>query len=324
MSTRDQNCYFPLQKGRYEVTAGLYPLGTDFGNGHDDKLIFQIDANFPRYREEKITARKERLEKYYCAGTLAPDKKSYITHFIINRLCQEHPTLFRIQVWNNHHHLLCRLTDDRLKFDPDFILLSPLPDSNGYVDSLDGLAMQVQEDIALVEIPDNGHDRITALHLCFPNHWSAEDKIGQSFLDSHAPVPGMAKINQQADKLLTSLLHRGPFVRFAWGLATDDRLNHHPVSPDSANTELWHGRCFDPTNPELYLRVERQVIQGFPVINTLLFTIRTYFYDVAILKRVPEKRRALQSALQSMSAATLHYKGLSQNLPLILDWLNRD
>jgi hypothetical protein len=324
MSTRDQNCYFPLPKGRYEVTPGLNALGTDFGNGHDDNLIFQIDANFPRYREEKITARKERLEKYYCAGTLAPDKKSYITRFIINQLCEEHPSLFHHQKRNNHHHLFCQLTDDILKFNSDFVLLNPLPDSNGYVDSLDGLAMQVQEDIALVEITDNGHDCITALHLCFPNHWAAEDKIGQSFLDSHAPVPGMAKINQHADRLLTNLLHRGPFVRFAWGLATDDRLNHHPVTPDYVNTEQWQGRCFNPTNPVLFLRVERQVIQGFPAINTLLFTIRTYFYDVAILKRASEKRQALQSALQSMSAATLHYKGLTQNQPFILDWLNRD
>lgn len=324
MSTRDQNCYFPLQKGRYEVTPGLHVLGTDFGNGRNDKLIFQIDANFLHYREQKLTARKERLEKYYCAGTLEPDKKSYITRFIMHQLCKEHPILFRHQLQNNHHQLLCRITGDTLIFDQNFILLTPLPDSNGYVDCLDGLAMQVQEDIALVEIPDRGNDRITALHLCFPNHWAAEEKVGQSFLSSHAPVPGMAKIKQHAVQLLDNLLNRGPFVRFAWGLATDERLNHHPIAPDYAKTEQWQGRLFDPANPELYLRVERQVIQGLPAINTLLFTIRTYFYDVANLKRSPEKRQALQSALQSMSAAILHYKGLTQNLPLILDWLKRD
>jgi len=322
MSTRNQNCYFPLQKGRYEVTPGLHVLGTDFGNGPDDKLIFQIDANFSRYRDEKITARKESLEKYYCVEALAPNKKSYIARFIMHRLCQEHPTLFRYQFQDNHHHLLCRLTGDNLIFDPDFILLVTPPDSNGYVDNLDGLALQMQEDFALVEISDKRHDRITALHLCFPNHWAAEEKIGQSFLSSHAPVPGMARINQHANQLLNSLLNRGPFVRFAWGLATDNRLNHHPVAPEYTNNDQWQGRRFDSANPELYLRVERQVIQGFPAIETLLFTIRTYFYDIATLKQSPEKRQALQSALQSMSAATLHYKGLAQNLPLILDWLD--
>jgi len=323
MPTFNQNTYFPLHKGLYQVTPGLHSLGTDFGNGHNDSLIFQLDANFLRYRTEKITARKEKLEKYYCTEALAPAKKSYIAQFFANRLCQEHPAAFRCQLRDNHHYLLCQITGDTLIFDQDFMLLKSQSDGNGYVDCLDALAMQVQEDIALVEITDNRQDRITALHLCFPNHWSAEDKIGQSFLDSHAPVPGMAKINQHAVQLLDSLLNRGPFVRFAWGLATDNRLNHHPVAPDNAITEQWHGRRFDPANPELYLRVERQVIQGFPVINTLLFTIRTYLYDVAILKTVPEKRQALQSALQSMSAATLHYKGLSESLSLILEWLEK-
>lgn len=323
MSSRNQNRYFPLQKGRYEVTPGLHNLGTDFGNGYDDTLIFQIDANFPRYHAEKITARKERLAKYYCTDALAPAKKLYIAEFFIHQLCLEHPAVFHYQLRDDRHYLLCQLTGDTLIFEPDFVLLNPRPDSNGYVDCLDALAMQIQEDIALVEIPDNEHDRITALHLCLPNHWAAEDKIGQSFLNSHSSVPGMAKINQHADQLLSNLLNRGPFVRFAWGLATDDRLNHHPVTPDYANTEQWQGRRFDPAKPELYLRVERQVIQGLPAINTVLFTIRTYLYDMTILKQSSEKRRALISALQSMSAATLHYKGLSESLPLILDWLDK-
>jgi hypothetical protein len=321
MPSHNQCHYFPLQKGHYEVTPGLHTLETDFGNGPDDKLLFQIDENFSWYREEKLTARKEALRKYYCENALAPAKKSYIAHFIVLRLCQEHPTLFRYQLQDNCHYLLCQLSGDKLIFDPDFVLLDPQPDSNGYVDCLDGLAMQVQEDFALIEITDKGHDRITALHLCFPNHWAAVDKIGQSFISSHAPVPGMAKINQRADQLLNSLLNRGPFVRFAWGLATDNRLNHHPVAPEYANNDEWQGRRFDPANPELYLRVERQVIQGFPAIHSLLFTIRTYFYDIAILKQSPEKRQALQSALQSMSAATVRYKGLAESLPLILAWL---
>jgi hypothetical protein len=104
-------------------------------------------------------------------------------------------------------------------------------------------------------------------------------------------------------------------------LATDKYLNHHPNAPEGLDKNLWLGRHFDPTNPHLYLRVERQVIHGFPSINTFLFTIRTYFYDVATLKQSPSKRQAIQSALQSMSAATLRYKGLAESLPLILDWL---
>ena len=316
-----QNFYFPLHKGRYEVIPGLHLLGTDFGNGHDDSLIFQFDTNFTRYHQEKIAARKERLAKYYCAVPIPQATQAHIARFIIQQLCQEHPDLFLYQRQQHHHLLSCKLTGDSLIFDSHFNLVSPLTNNNGYRDSLDALVMQLQEDIALVEISNRGTDRITALHLCFPNHWAAEEKIGQSFLLSHAPVPGMEKINRQIKPLLTSLLTKGPFVRFAWGLATDERLNHHPIAPKNADPSQWQGRQFDPARPELYLRVERQVLKGFPAINTLLFTIRTYFYDLAILKESATMRQPLLSALQTMSPETLDYKGLTQSLPLISAWL---
>jgi hypothetical protein len=321
MPIHKQNYYFPLEQGHYRVTPGLHAFGTDFGNSNADRLIFQFDENFEHYRQTKLSTRTEALEKYYCKEEFDSQRKSIITRFIIQQLCHESPNLFSYQKHNNQHCLQCELTGETLVFDPQYKLSGNQLDSIGYVDSLDALAMQVQEDLALLEITNDGHDRIIALHLCFPNHWAAKDKIGKSFLASHAPVPGMGKINQRAEQLLNSLLNKGPYVRFAWGLATDKYLNHHPIAPEGVDKNLWLGRRFDPTNPHLYLRVERQVIYGFPSINTFLFTIRTYFYDVATLKQSPTKRQALQSALQSMSAATLRYKGLAESLPLILDWL---
>jgi len=321
MINKKQNFYFPLDKGQYQVSPGLHALGTDFGNSNADNLIFQFDENFDHYRQTKIAARTEALEKYYCKEELVTKKISIINRFIIQQLCHESPDLFSYQEQNNQHYLHCELTGETLVFDPQYKLSGNHPDSIRYVDGLDALAMQVQEDIALVEKTNDGRDRIVALHLCFPNHWAAKDKISKSFLASHAPVPGMEKINQRAEQLLNSLLNKGPYVRFAWGLATDKYLNHHPIAPEGVDKNLWQGRCFDPTNPHLYLRMERQVIHGFPSIDTFLFAIRTYFYDVATLKQSPSKRQALLSALQSMSAATLHYKGLAESLPLILDWL---
>jgi len=321
MPIHEQNFYFPLEKGHYQVAPGLHAFGTDFGNSNADRLIFQFDDNFERYRQTKLSARSEALEKYYCKEEFDSQRMSIIIRFIIQQLSHESPDLFSYQDQNNQHCLHCELTGETLMFDPQYKLSGNQSDSIGYVDSLDALAMQVQEDLALLEITNDGHDRIIALHLCFPNHWAAKDKIGKSFLASHTPVPGMGKINQRAEQLLNSLLNKGPYVRFAWGLATDKYLNHHPIAPEGIDKNLWLGRRFDPTNPHLYLRVERQVIHGFPSINTFLFTIRTYFYDVATLKQSPTKHQALQSALQSMSAATLRYKGLAESLPLILDWL---
>jgi hypothetical protein len=321
MIENEQNFYFPLDTGQYQVTPGLHALGTDFGNSIADSHIFQFDTNFDRYRQAKIAARTETLEKYYCREELDLQKDSIINQFIIQQLCHESPELFLYQKQNQQHQLHCKLTGETLMFDSQYQLAGTQPDTTDYVDGLDALAMQIQEDIALVEKTNEGGDRIVTLHLCFPNHWAAQDKIGKSFMISHAPVPGMARINQRAEQLLNSLLHKGPYVRFAWGLATDTHLNHHPIPPEGFDKKLWQGRSFNPTDPQLYLRIERQVIHGFPEIDIFLFTIRTYFYDVAVLKQSPTKRDALQSALQSMSPATLSYKGLAESLPLILKWL---
>ncbi len=321
MPTQQQNFYFPLARSTYQVTPGLHALGTDFGNGKADSLLFQFDDNFAHYRKTKLAARTESLEKYYCKAAFSPRKMSIINQFLIQQLCHESPDLFSLQQGKNHCHLHCNLTNETLAFDSRFKLIENQTDGAGYNDSFDAIAMQIQEDLSLVERTPDGLDKIIALHLCFPNHWAAQDKIGKSFLASHAPVPGMERIYQRAEQLVTSLIHKGPFVRFAWGLATDKHLNHHPIVPDGKNTKLWEGRRFDPNNPELYLRVERQVIHGFPEIDAFLFTIRTYFYDVAKLKQSPEKRLALQTALQSMSDATLNYKGLTESRSLILEWL---
>jgi len=323
MPFHEQNFYFPLEKGQYQVSPGLHAFGTDFGNSNADGLIFQFDGDFDHYRQTKLASRSESLEKYYCKEKLDPHKKSRINQFIIQQLCQESPDLFSCHSQHDQRHLHCSLTDEILVFDSHFNLARTTAGGTGYTDGLDALAMQIQEDLALVERTQDGLDRIIALHLCFPNHWAAQDKIGKSFLASHAPVPGMEKVNQRVEQLLNSLLHKGPYVRFAWGLATDTNLNHHPLAPEGIDTKLWQGRRFDPDKPELYLRVERQVIYGFPELDAFLFTIRTYFYDVAELKQSPEKRLALQSALQSMSDATLDYKGLRESRPLILDWLQK-
>ena len=64
MTKHEQNFYFPLEKGLYQVTPGLHALGTDFSNNNADRLVFQLDDNFGHYREAKIAARTESLDKY--------------------------------------------------------------------------------------------------------------------------------------------------------------------------------------------------------------------------------------------------------------------
>jgi hypothetical protein len=120
-------------------------------------------------------------------------------------------------------------------------------------------------------------------------------------------------------KMLESLVQKGPFTRFAWGIATDNRLNHHPIAPPDWDAKDWQGRTIGLHNPELYVRVERQNLIGLSAVNAFIFTIRTYFYPVADLTRMEQK--ALLGAVESMSEKALAYKGLTGKVTYLQEML---
>src|SRR5207247_2646883 len=213
--------YFPIESGRYEVKPGLFKFGTDFGNGDADRQVFQIDDEFPRYHAAKMAARQERLSKYFQTHDYRPATARHVEEFI-------------------RQHLVGAT-----------FLSRPPSESRGRnaAPTLDSVALLVQEDLAVIQ-RDGGRHWLAAIHLCFPNHWAAEDKIGKPFAEIHAPVAGIEPINRQADKLVDAMINAtSGFVRFVWGIATDDELNHHPSNP--------RGRQFDPKNPRAFLRIER-------------------------------------------------------------------
>ncbi len=316
--------YFPLANGRYEVKPGLFRWGTDFGNGNADQQVFQLDHSVAHYRQMKQQARAEALPKYYQTHQYGDDVAQAIAHFIIHRLVTDHPHHFHLTPHGDGCTLHNQLTQETLHFTADYQLQrvdSPDPVTlPPYQDSLDALALQVQEDLAVVSREVDRH-WISAIHLCFPNHWAAATKIGQPFAIAHAPVPGMTAMNQRSDAIVHMLITRPPTVRFAWGVSTDTRLNHHPEPPDGIAIADWQGRAFDPAHPRLYLRIERQVCWGLPAVNAFLFTIRTSFRDVQALKRDPVLRSQLGNAVRSMSPAALAYKGLATQQTEILHWL---
>lgn len=316
--------YFPFESGRYEVKTGLYRLGTDFGNGARDNRVFQIDNEWPAYRAARLESRAEDLSKYVCRDDLPAPLETRLIDWMIRQLPGEYPGLFVHEPANNGTVTLSnRLSGETLVLDRDRRLIevhTPQRVDPPYASAFDALACQLQEDLALVIVDASGRDRLCALHLCFPNHWAARDKIGKSFAAVHDPVPGMDGISRRIPPVLEALVERGPYVRFAWGLATDRRLNHHPEPPAGTSARAWTGRRFDPERPVLYLRIERQTTIGFPAHNAFLFSIRTYFEDVASL---PDERLAqLRAAISSMAPDALRYKGLVHDRDAVMEWLS--
>ena len=320
--------YFPLERGRYEVAPNLFRFGTGFGNGESDRRVFQLDRQYNHYRENIVHARAERLSKYYCIDRYAEAENATIVRFITKRLVAEYPNLFVFQRTEAGANLHCKLTGEHLHFDNLFRLktvdFDREPVEPDYVSALDALASQVPEDLTIVSAHSAGSHWISAIHLCAPNYWAAEDKIGRSFASAHSPVAGMESVNRAQDQMVAAMIYKGPYVRFTWGLVTDNRLNHHPEAPVDANTTTWRGRHFDPALPKLYLRVERQVIWGFQDIGAALFSIRTYLTNCYTLKANSFKRDLLIASVRSMSPDQLRYKGLLLDRNAILDWLTSD
>ncbi|VAW99888.1 hypothetical protein MNBD_GAMMA22-1911 [hydrothermal vent metagenome] len=66
------------------VQPGLFPLTHNFGNKNQDNCIFQIDQTFSFYRQNKMDARAEQLNKYYCRDKFQNSTLEYITQYLLN------------------------------------------------------------------------------------------------------------------------------------------------------------------------------------------------------------------------------------------------
>jgi hypothetical protein len=149
------------------------------------------------------------------------------------------------------------------------------------------LAEQLQEDLAIHRASAD-RDWLAACHVSFPSGWLPEEKIGQSFREIHVPVPGF-NLNASS-QLVRTMIHAGPFLRYVWSPIHELRLNYHPaIAPGK------------PTGT--YVKVERQVIVGFPQLQFALFIIRQQLITNPDLP-------ALERAIASMTAAEKKYKGV--------------
>lgn len=269
----------PWSSGKFLISAGLRPL--------EDRQVFLPEENLSYYLENKKILRQENLSKHYPMPVgLAHEEMQQIALTLNVRLKKDLPD----------YHL-----------DPQF---------SGR-DEIDSIISQVPEDFAVWKMEDN-KEWLALIHLSSSNHWDAREKIGRSFTESHGPIPHIDSISKAAPKIFEQIQKRGAVERFAWGVATDNRLNHHPEPPPGILSEDWKGRSFDRSAPKLYVRVERQTL--FPLSKTCLgFTIKTYFHDVAKLPQ--EDIQLIAKSIEGMDERVLHYKGLHQDRDAILSWL---
>lgn len=188
-----------------------------------------------------------------------------------------------------------------------------LPDTPPF-ETFCSFAMRMQEDLAIMHVPEKGHDRLVAVHVCAPSGWSPKEVLGQSFLGIHAPIPEFDAVNRAAPSMMRSLTREGAKERFVWGINFTPNLNR------SLSDHEW--KPFNPENPKVYVRVERQCMIGLPEADAFLFTIRTYLYNA--MEFSPELRAKLRDALKSWTPAMRQYKGVSEDLDNVVEFLKRE
>lgn len=307
--------YFPLEKGIYEVAPGLSPLGASFGNGAADEKMFQIDVEFERYRQNKISCRLERLEKYFLTRDFDLGTERAVSRFLAARLQVEYPDFFKYK----DSTLDCLLTGDKLEFNDDFDLVgerTESPNDPPFQSAFDALCSQIQEDVAVLRVAPDKRNWLAALHLCSPSHWAGEEKIGKDFFAIHAPVPGIEKVNQASAQLVDAMVYKGPFVRFVWALDSSRRLNQNPFPPPGVSQDAWKRKL--STDGDFFIRIERQVIFGLPEVGASIFTIRVSFIDGGEVRSDAQYRAALRAAIVSMSPESRRYKGVPASFE---EWL---
>ncbi len=299
--------YLPFLDGKYSVAPALLPLNKLHSDA--DKHVFQIDESYKKYISNKSACRKEGIQKYYLEKNLNAKTVVKVNRFIVEQLIKEYPDYFHLKQQDENYTFINKLTNHYLQWKKDWIKIESFP----YISLFDALACQLQEDIAICQLQGD-KDWMAALHVCSPNHWEPAKKAGFPFDAIHAIVPGMEKTMSNYSKMLQSVVNKGPFTRFAWGIATDNRLNHHSKAPPSADAAMWKGRKI-VEGCSLYLRVEKQSLTGLPEQNAFFFTIRTYFYLVDELEQYEKK--ALLAAVETMSEQSLEYKGLTGKVDIL-------
>ena len=265
---------------------------------------FEIDSEFQIYRNEKKFAMSE-PEKHCLFNRFDSKIKFIVIDEIIDRLVDEHPEYFSYE----DNVLDCKLTNEKLVFDENMVMRGK------YINSLDSLASQIQEDIAVLSY--SGKNWVSALHICLPSYFDPRNVIGKDFTALHKPVPDFNDIGDH-NKIVQAMINYGPFVRYNSSFVSDNRLNHHPIPPAWLNKPdklKWKGKDFRSEN-ELYLRVERQITIPLSEIESSIFLIRPYIYPLSILNK--EDKIRLARELNSISELVLEYKGFREGKDFIL------
>jgi dimethylamine monooxygenase subunit A len=179
----------------------------------------------------------------------------------------------------------------------------------------------VQEDLVMMRKSSEGW-RLVAASLCFPSAWNLREKFGKPLGEVHGPVPGFRTGTRNAsmiDRMFDNLKPEQPVMRWNWSLYGESVL-YFPTAIHGAKRRFGDG---DITG-KVTIRLERQTLRKLPVSGDILFTIRIYLDPLEVLEAHadgPHLAAAIRDQMLALSPDELDYKGLTAELPRLLERL---
>ncbi|WP_338248215.1 heme-dependent oxidative N-demethylase family protein [Dictyobacter halimunensis] len=239
-----------------------------------------------------------------------------VLELLLPQLAARYPQWFTLKVEQGRWHWHNQLLNEETEFRPGMLAdlrLSPLH----------WLGRQLQEDLLVLDgNMETGFPLVAGL-LCFPNSWCLEEKLGQSFLAIHEPVPSFARHLGRSSQLLLQRLKAGrPVWRLNWAFRSTPRLD---ITPRAAGEVLrsYANLSEDTVGERCWLRVERQTLTRLPETEAILFTVHTYQAPVAEIVVDPVAARKVERVLTTTPPEMLAYKGVSPFIEPLLAYLQR-
>jgi hypothetical protein len=147
--------------------------------------------------------------------------------------------------------------------------------------------------------------------LCFPNRWVLAEKLGQSVLDIHGPVPNYAnQVGAGVDSLLDRLTDGRIVERANWSIS-DAGVFFEPQTPPPVPN-------IDPA--DLFLRVERQTLRQMG--DVVVFTIRTFMEPMhRFVTRPVNQREDFAQVLRETPDEVRAYKSIDTYVEPLISFL---
>ena len=143
------------------------------------------------------------------------------------------------------------------------------------------------------------------MFFCFPSGFKPTDKVGMSFAEMHAPVADSETLIKMSDKVTQVISRPGSqYRRNVWTLTSSQRLSRHP--------HYIKDEPIPQSISDLYFRKETQTTVGMGDGRTVFFFVKVELEPLENIWQNEDMRNKIVSSINSMTDATLTYKGLHQ------------